>query len=63
MYFFLFYLFNLPKYIHDKYLFNNISNIHLKILHKTNFKEIPIISEFQYKTTKIKNAMIEKLSF
>jgi hypothetical protein len=63
MYFFFFYLFNLPKYIHDKFLFNNISNIHLKILHKTNFKEIPIISEFQYKTTNIKNAMIENYHF
>jgi len=63
MNFFLFYLFNLPKYIHNKYLFNKTSNVHLKILNKTNFKEIPIISEFQYKTTKIKNTIMENYHF
>ena len=70
MYFSLFYLFNFAKFTSEKkynfnnnYIFEQISNLHFKILNKSKFEEIPIILEFQNKTSKTKNGIIENYNF
>ena len=70
MYFSLFYLFNWAKFTSEKkynfnnnYIFEQTSNLHFKILNESKFEEIPIILEFQNKTSKKKNGIIENYNF
>jgi len=70
MYFSLFYLFNFAKFTSEKkynlnnnYMFEQTSNLHFKILNESKLEEIPIILEFQNKTSKIKNGIIQNHNF
>jgi hypothetical protein len=70
MYFSLIYLFNLAKFIsnerfkfNDNYLFNQTSNLHLKILNETKFEELYVKLDFQEKISNKKNAVIQNYYF
>ena len=70
MYFSLFYLFNFAKFTLEKkfnfnnnYMFEQISDLHLKILNQTNVEEIPIMLEFQNKKSEKQNGIIQNYNF
>ena len=70
MYFSLFYLFNLAKFItnknfkfNDNYLFDETSKFHLNILNNSKFEEMPVKLDFQNKISKTKNGIIQNYYF
>lgn len=70
MYFSLFFLFNVAKFLTNKnfqfnenYLFNEISNQQLDLISKLNLTQIPTKLEFETKTSTKKNAILQNYYF
>lgn len=70
MYCSLFFLFNVAKFLCNKnfqfnenYLFNEISNQQLELISKLNLTQLPMKSEFETKTSNIKNAVLQNYYF